>query len=325
MSTSTLVTACCWRCGLLRDPAGRRDPGARRSPADDCTQCGSSWTPAREIREGHVEPGAGVVVATGARVWLARVIDIVVPFAMITAALTVAVVVDPGETAMGWLLAGATLAAGLEVHLLLRSGRTPGRWVAGLRTVDKNTGTPIGWERLIHRFIGGVPALGLVTADLRSGRDPVRADLTEGHSADQSVRTTVPPPPPELRPTTVQSAPPAPRTVTSRSAVLLVSESGRSWELRRPALVGRKPADPRLPDVDLIALPDLSRRLSRTHLLFERSDTMVWATDQHSTSGTKLITPDGTQIRLDAGARTVVPIGSVIECGHRQIRVLAHG
>lgn len=308
MSTLGATTESCWRCAFV----------CTTDQPESCPQCQTPWTPAFGPQTATGEPLVEVISTGAGRLWLARLLDLVVPLALLTAAVNV-VVGDAAAVAIGGaLLAGALLTAGGWLHLLVRTGRTPGRMLLGLRTVDRDTGTPLGWGRLVRRIIGGVSPLGLITADLRNGRDPIRADLSNDNRTEATVHHSAPPLP-------TAGVPAVARPVSAQTTVLLATENGRSWELRRPALVGRKPFDPRRPNADLIALPDLSRTLSRTHLLMERSDTTVWATDLQSTSGTELLAPDGSRTRLEAGGRSAVPIGSIIVCGTQRIRVLAHG
>src|SRR5918998_341599 len=124
----------------------------------------------------------------------------------------------------------------------------------------------------------------------------------------------------------------APRPAASET-VTLVFDSGRSHLLRGTLLVGRRPEnshsasfrDPRRPAVDhpLLGLADLSRSLSKTHVLLEWSGTVLWVTDLQSANGTVLRSPRGERRPLTPGVPGAAGIGWTVQCGARSFTVHA--
>jgi len=111
-----------------------------------------------------------------------------------------------------------------------------------------------------------------------------------------------------------------------RPSVGIVLESGERYQIDRSLVIGRNPVDPVVgADRALLAWPDLSRRLSKTHVLLEWSGNVLWVTDLNSVTGTILVTVGGDRRRLVAGVRTPAPMGSVIMCGGRSVKVVPHG
>ncbi|WP_188896468.1 RDD family protein [Microlunatus endophyticus] len=302
----------CRRCGSFRSQAGV------------CAACGAVWSPAAASTTAVADAGlTGVVRASLGRRYLADLIDLVIPVALAAAAI-VAFMTTP-EHALGWLLLGVAVAvAVVELGWLLATGRSPGRLLVGLRTVDDLTGTPIRFARFRRQLAGAVRGR-LLTADLRNGRDPMQPQpmpVAIGGSApaasgDQSVAggfgAAAPQPAPRMR------------FLTAGSLVWIAFEDGSRWILNRPAVIGRDPDTDGRDGVDALALPDLSRRLDKTHLLIERSESTVWVTDLDSATGTAVVRTDGVRTPLAAEVRSAVPIGATIEAGGRRLVVLADG
>jgi hypothetical protein len=106
----------------------------------------------------------------------------------------------------------------------------------------------------------------------------------------------------------------------------IVLESGERYEIHDSLLIGRSPVDPVAgADRPVLAWPDLSRRLAKTHVLLEWSGTHVWLTDLNSVTGTVVVTPAGDRQPLTPGLRTRASIGSLVVCGGRSIKVVPHG
>lgn len=316
MPRALLGNGSCRRCGSFRSQAGV------------CAGCGSAWSPAAASTATIADAGlTGVVRASLARRYLADLIDLLLP--VLLAAAAVIVLLTTQHHPVGWLLLGLAVAVALaEIAWVLATGRTIGRLLIGLRTVDDLTGTPIRFARL-HRQLAGAVRGRALTADLRHGRDPIRPRTTPvalagsgaaGSGTDPAAAgfgTGSRGPQPWTQPWT--------RFLTAASLVSIAFEDGSRWMLNRPVVIGRDPDRNSGDGYDVLALPDLSRRLDKTHLLLERSESTVWVTDLDSATGTAIVRPDGVRTPLAAEVRSSVPIGSTIECGGRRLTVVADG
>lgn len=123
-----------------------------------------------------------------------------------------------------------------------------------------------------------------------------------------------------LRPRPVAIAhPPLPdfaRGESSRSYLRLVVDDGTFHTVSHTALIGRDPAA--LPDTRhvLIAIPDLTRTVSKAHLLIEVVDDGVTVTDLRSANGTLVL--EGA-VSLVPEQPTPVAWGSTLLIGDRQV------
>nr|WP_244962847.1 RDD family protein [Cryobacterium roopkundense] len=287
----------------------------------------------------------GVVTASATRRNWAHVIDT----APITALLTLtivsffaAVVSQHSTPALLW--GGALLAlVAVQSVLLGRFGRTLGRFLLRLRTVDDLTGTPAGMRALS-------PARTTLTADLRRGRDPLtsaRAALSTGElglgapaTAPVSAETprsaaALPPAVADprradaLRPRRAKPEPVsdgyAPEELTSPS-VLIVLDNEQILQVDVSLLIGRRPENRADATVHpLFAWADLSRTLSKTHALLTWSGTLLWVTDFGSANGTTLVTDGGERRVLIPGMPTAAAPGWSVELGDRSFEVRASG
>lgn len=211
---------------------------------------------------------------------------------------------------LGWAWAAGSLgvvaAAAALAGDLTRTGRTPVRRLLGLRTVALDGELPPGPAALLGRRV--------VTADLRAGRDPLLIVPGPPQPRTRGPRTAEPRP--GWRP------PVTPASGTWR----LELDDGGEFELTRSTLLGR---DPRHSDGDahaLLAIPDLSRSISRVHALVEPAGDCLWLTDVGATNGTRAASPSasgGTVIErwLRPGERAAVRAGGTIHLGDRVLRV----
>ena len=183
--------------------------------------------------------------------------------------------------------AGIVAAAATGAILLWRSslGSSPGHAALRLRTVHRTTGMPAApWRR---------PR---ATVDVRRDGDPlvlsprpVTLDADPGSSA---------------RPDTVR---------TDRLRVVV--DDGTTHIVPHAALVGRDPTVPNRPDQILVAIPDLTRTVSKEHALIEVAPEGVYVTDLGGEGRTRLVDGD----TLTPGVRTLVPWGATLQLGHRAI------
>jgi RDD family/FHA domain len=316
MTAALVGAASCARCG-----------GELGRSAALCPVCGTLLLPAASGRMlGTSSPLlAGVVRASSLRRWVALVVDVLPLAVAVVVGILLAVRGAYAEIALLALLLFGLLAA--QLALLLRRGRSLGRLLAGLRTVDNLTGLPIRLGRWLGRGGAARRTARTLTVRLAGGRDPLHTapaallgtDLAEGPAPDAALFAP-------------SSPPDAPRPSASE-AVTLVFDSGRRHVLRGTLLIGRGPEnshsvsfrDPRRPVVDhpLLGLADLSRTLSKTHALLEWSGTVLWVTDLQSANGTVLRSPRGERRPLAPGVPGAAGIGWTVHCGARSFTVHA--
>lgn len=309
--------------------------GARLLAQNDyCTRCGVLGVPAL--------PGAalgpysgmlgGVVTASAARRNWANVIDVAPVVLLLT--ITLVFLFTPAEGAASaptlvWCAALVVL-IGTQSVLLGRFGRTLGRAVLRLRTVDDLTGTPAGLRTVS-------PARTTLTADLRRGRDPqssARADLDTadlGHGATVTALNAAADPrrADRLRPRRAKPEQAndgyAPEELTAPS-VLIVLDNDQILQVDVSLLIGRRPENRADATAHpLFAWTDLSRTLSKTHALLRWSGTLLWVTDVGSANGTTLVTDGGERRVLIPGMPTAAAPGWSVELGDRTFEVRAGG
>lgn len=230
--------------------------------------------------------------------------------------LVIALVLANGAAAPMLAFAGIAVAyLALQVIALTTHGRSLGRLVLGLRTVDDLTGDPVSLPRFFRQI--GSRRLGrrTVTADLRKGRDPLEparqpveaAALTVDHELARRPRTRGP------------AAVPVEQEASETITILL--DTGERYEVRGSVLVGRGPERKAGDESTLFPWPDLSRSLSKTHALLEWSGAVLWVTDLQSTNGSVLISPVGERQPLAPGLRGAATVGWTVELGDRSFEV----
>lgn len=115
-----------------------------------------------------------------------------------------------------------------------------------------------------------------------------------------------------------QHTPVAPPTTPK---VVLVFDQGRREVLDRTLLVGRDPSpSPTDPGAALIALNDPTMSVSKTHMAIGLDGDEVWVEDRHSTNGVS-ISNGGEMVKIVAGKRVRVVVGSTVRFGDRSVTV----
>ena len=96
---------------------------------------------------------------------------------------------------------------------------------------------------------------------------------------------------------------------------------GSEYALDTPALIGRKPAPPRIAagPVRLLTVPSRRGEVSSTHIELRASGRAVVVTDLRSTNGTTVSVPGNPQRKLRQGESMVVTPGSSIDIGDGNI------
>lgn len=304
-----LGTVTCGRCGAALD--------ASRARAF-CPTCETRRIPAASgsALAGYSGLLSGVQTAHPVRKRLALAIDL--------APIAVGVVVIVASIERNAAVAsGAALATVLYlvVHVAIWRvrGRSLGRMLLHLRTVDDLTGAP---PRFARNGVSSVPVIGLrhdlVTADLARGRDPLAAAL-----APVAVGALASP---------ASGRDPAavaftdPRRPAERSpSVVLVLDTGERLSMESTLLVGRFPVGTADDPHPAFAWPDLSRSLSKTHALLEWSGSVLWVTDLQSANGSALVGPDGIRQPLVPGLRAPAAPGWTVELGERRFEIHPSG
>ncbi|WBM80796.1 FHA domain-containing protein [Cryobacterium breve] len=97
---------------------------------------------------------------------------------------------------------------------------------------------------------------------------------------------------------------------------------GREFPLDRPYRLGRRPAPPRIPGVQLITLVAVASPgslVSATHLDIRQVADVIVVTDTGSRNGTVVVSADGRRERLRPGDSRTVPPGTRIDIGDDNI------
>lgn len=189
--------------------------------------------------------------------------------------------------ASAWVSAGAAALVVLLALVLWRGalGGSLGHTVLRLRSVDALSGLPSFRFLATRRLV------------VRGGADDPFA----------------------LRPRPIAVATPAHdahRVEHPRSHLRLVVDDGTSHTIQYAALVGRDPTVP--PDTrhTLVAIPDLTRTISKAHLLIAVTDDGLAVTDLRSENGTRIL---GESTLLVPQQPTPVPWGATLLLGERRI------
>ena len=312
MPTALTGIASCARCGA-----------AVGSSSDLCPSCGTTLVaPAPGTVVGTYAPlSTGLVRASPARRRWATALD-AVPVVGLWVTGLVAVLTDRADGLAGIALVGA-LAGYLIANtaaLTLR-GRSLGRKLLRLRTVDDLTAMPVSLGARLNQLSAAAWTPRTITADLRRGRDPLDLALAPlppnalAEGADQDAALF------SLGGAVERGPGEAP------DAVGLILDSGQRQVLHDSLLIGRSPENKDLGGRGrrhpTLAVADLSRTLAKTHVLLEWSGSVLWVTDLHSAHGSTLISPTGERRTLVPGLRGPAGIGWTISCGQRTLTVHA--
>ncbi|WP_209560344.1 FHA domain-containing protein [Frigoribacterium sp. PvP032] len=300
----------------------------------------------------------GTRPASSGRVLLGRALDLLTLAAGAAAGAGVLALLDatvsgdasPRGVVVGALL-GALASACVVAASWSRRGRALGGLVARTREVDGADGLPLRLRLVPARLVGRGPArghddvrgplsrrLGTVVADLTTGRDPsavvpassrgtvrtssgdrlddrrdaVADDLGDLERTVSSAGTDT------RRPRADQ----APRPVGDGTAaapsdeVRLRFRSGLVHVFTGAAVVGRGPAAP--DGAVPLAVPDLSRTLSKSHASLVRRGDVVVLTDLGSTNGTTVRTADGGVVPVSPGTEAELRPGAVVSIGDHE-------
>lgn len=188
-------------------------------------------------------------------------------------------------------MAAVAAAAGAAASLMRRAmlGDGAGHRLFGLRSLWQVTGMPAAPWRLPR-----------IVLDVRRGADPLRpaprpVSLATARVHDGSVDA-----------------------VRARRLVIL-TDAGARYVVQQSVVVGRDPVSPAGSGHALIAIPDLSRTIARTHLMVTADGDGVHVTDLGSEHGTRVHTPEGQEIALRPHQPHRIPRGSRLRLGAREV------
>lgn len=307
MVSAVVFTATCGRCGAWSDAGDVH-----------CRHCGSRHAPSADAASAAPLLN-GTAVAPPWRHLLAILIDLLVPITLIACAF-----LPTGKGVGLLLLLLGVLAAVFCLVSNGRSGRWLGGWITRTRTVDTLTATPLGSRGLLTRIVTRA-GRGLSCIDLLNGRDPLRAVFVPLAPraiapAERTAASELPQPP---LPAAAVPAVPAAAATPQDGPLTLVLDSGQRVSMNGGLLIGRNPSNA-VGSIqhELLALPDLSRTLSKTHALVEWAGGEIWVTDLGSTNGTALLgtaETDAPGEALPAGIRTPVPERWTLALGDRSL------
>lgn len=251
-----------------------------------------------------------------------------------------------GKTGGAVSLVAIIMAAGFQFTSWATRGQTLGWAVAGIRQVTEADGAPLGFTRLL-------PPPPSWLADVRRGTDPLAPTLALpaltpyprfGHASESWTPAFAVPPLPTsaFAEQTVATAPPMARREAhperpseieqtrlreDRAEIrrLLVIDGSSRHHLGPRVLVGRSPSADS--GTTAVSVADLSRLMSKTHLLLENSaDGRLFVTDLGSTNGTTLQTiGNAPLLRLPAHTRTEIDATSVLRIGEHTLAFATPG
>ncbi len=117
-----------------------------------------------------------------------------------------------------------------------------------------------------------------------------------------------------------QQAAPRPSFASAPTLAIIVDD-GQRIEVNAQIVLGRAPEQTPA-DAQAVAIADLTRSLSRTHLRVAPADgEALWIEDTFSANGTRLQAPDGSTQPLPRGQRIKAPVGTVPLLGERRLSV----
>lgn len=192
----------------------------------------------------------------------------------------------------------------VQLSALAQSGRSLGRHILGLRSVERANASPTGFSPALLLLVLAPLHNRFVTAQLRWGRDPLSRSfqpvpieaITGGDSGSRMPAAS----------SVAGAAPVGARAATSSAELpsagsagapgpqpLVVLDSGERLSLDQALFIGRAPTQlPNLPSGTLFAWADLSRTISKTHVMIEWTGDAVTVTDLGSTNGTAFVDDD---------------------------------
>ena len=101
----------------------------------------------------------------------------------------------------------------------------------------------------------------------------------------------------------------------------LVVDSGQREKIDAVLVLGRDPGNAATGE-RLVAVPDPTHSLSRTHMRVGVTSTGPWVEDAFSTNGIVIRTPENMVTRLESGKRTPIAFGTTLILGERTMKIM---
>lgn len=101
----------------------------------------------------------------------------------------------------------------------------------------------------------------------------------------------------------------------------LVVDSGQREKIDTILVIGREPSNATAEE-RLVAVPDPTHSLSRTHMRVGVTSTGPWVEDAFSTNGVMIRTAENAVTRLEGNKRTPVPFGTTLILGERTMKIV---
>src|SRR5690606_38087635 len=99
---------------------------------------------------------------------------------------------------------------------------------------------------------------------------------------------------------------------------VLQFSTGESIVVAGTGLIGRNPSPEPSEYVDeLVAIFDVGKSVSKTHVEFGQESGRFWLSDRYSTNGTVVRQPDTDPVRCEPGKRYMIARGSRVEIGEQ--------
>lgn len=125
----------------------------------------------------------------------------------------------------------------------------------------------------------------------------------------------------KAEPSTVTRRVAGPNGLPRATFLWVVVDSGQKEKVDAALVIGREPSTSTAGE-RLIAVPDSTNSISRTHLRLGPARNGVWVEDASSTNGTALRAADGKITLLEPGRRILVPAGTMIIMGKRTMTIM---
>ena len=109
--------------------------------------------------------------------------------------------------------------------------------------------------------------------------------------------------------------------VTPEPVAWLVIDSGQREKIDAVLVLGRDPGNAATGE-RLVAVPDPTHSLSRTHMRVGVTSTGPWVEDAFSTNGIVIRTPENMVTRLESGKRTPIAFGTTLILGERTMKIM---
>ncbi len=260
----------------------------------------------------------GVVPATGARLIGAVAIDALLWVGLVLAAL-LAGASPHTRDAVAALGALVVLYTAGQVATLALHGRSVGRILLGIRTVERSTASPVGARRTLALLVLAPLQPRFISAHLRWGRDPLERAFQP--VAADTIRAA--PLRQRAQPAASAASPLTIGNVAERRPHALIDlDSGEQLALHDALFIGRAPRHPAgRSSGALYAWADLSRTISKTHALVEWTGTAVQVTDLGSTNGTACAASGTASLSLLPFHPTLLPDDAQVQLGDRTLRI----